>query len=86
MNSGKGTTVLILGILSLIICQLLGPVAWIMGNSALQESTDPNDRNLANIGRILGIIATVLMLLGILIWVLAMVGILGLGLWGSSRG
>ena len=31
----KGTTILVLGILSLVLCGLLGPFAWNMGNQAL---------------------------------------------------
>ena len=33
----QGTTILVLGILSLVVCQLLGPVAWVMGNNAIAE-------------------------------------------------
>ena len=66
----KSTTVLVLGILSLVCCGLLGPVAWVMGNTAVKEiDASPGryeGRDTANIGRILGIIATVLLVLGIL--------------------
>jgi hypothetical protein len=66
----QGTTVLVLGILSLVICGFLGPVAWIMGNNALAE-IDRNpaayaNRSTVNAGRICGIVATVLLALGIL--------------------
>lgn len=61
----QGTTILVLGILSLVVCQLLGPVAWIMGNNALKE-IDANPSRYANRGnvqggRICGIIASALM-------------------------
>jgi hypothetical protein len=72
----QGTTILVLGIVSLagaLLCGfllLLGPVAWIMGNTALAE-IDQNPMaysNRGNVqgGRICGIIATVLLVLGVL--------------------
>lgn len=66
----QGTTVLVLGILSLVICGLLGPVAWVMGSNALQE-IDRNplaytNRGSVVAGKICGIIATVLLGIGIL--------------------
>lgn len=73
------TTVLILGILSLIVCGVLGPFAWVIGGRALKEidaSPDTWDgRNEINIGRILGIVATILWLVVIGIFVL-------MALWG----
>jgi len=71
MSNGSGssnpTLILVLGILSIVCIPLLGPVAWIMGNKALQELDqgfgDPNSRGLVVAGRILGIIGTVLLVL-----------------------
>ena len=74
----NGTTILILGILSIVCCGLLGPVAWIMGNNALATLNagggDESQRNNANIGRICGIIGTVFLILGI-IWNVAFGGL-----------
>jgi hypothetical protein len=71
-SSSNATLILVLGILSLVCCGLLGPVAWIMGNNALRDIDagigNPSDRGLVVAGRILGIIATVLMVLVILIY------------------
>ncbi len=65
----RSTTVLVLGILSLVCCGVLGPVAWVMGNTAVREiDAAPGrytGRDAANIGRILGIIATVLLVVGV---------------------
>jgi hypothetical protein len=62
----KGMTVLVLGILSLVCCGPLGIVAWVMGNTALREiDAQPgrySNRQLVQIGRILGIIGGVLFL------------------------
>jgi hypothetical protein len=61
-----GTTVLVLGILSLVLCQLIGPFAWVKGNNALAE-IDRNpaaytNRGTVQAGRICGIVATCLLL------------------------
>lgn len=71
----QATTVLVLGILSLVVCGLLGPFAWAMGNRALRE-IDANPgayqgRSEANAGRICGIIATVLLILVVVLMVVA---------------
>ena len=67
------TTILILGICGLVLCQVLGPFAWSMGNKALREIDASNGqvggRDTVKVGRILGIIATVLLGLGLLAFV-----------------
>ena len=61
----QATTILILGICGLVLCQVLGPFAWSMGNKALREIDSSQGqlggRDTVNIGRILGIVATVIM-------------------------
>lgn len=68
-EDSQATTVLILGILSLVLCQILGPIAWVMGNKELAGIDagvrPPQNRGTAQAGRILGIISTVLMIIGI---------------------
>ena len=70
MKPHRGTLILVLGILGLVLCQPIGIAAWIMGKQDLAEMDagvmDPEGRQLTNIGKILGIIALVFMLLGIL--------------------
>jgi hypothetical protein len=73
----QGTTVLVLGILSLVICGVIGPFAWSIGNRALREidAAPPGYyRNRGNVaaGRICGIIATVLLIVGALVLVLVL--------------
>ncbi|HYN29015.1 MAG TPA: DUF4190 domain-containing protein [Dermatophilaceae bacterium] len=74
----KGMTILILGVLSLVCCSPLGIAAFVMGNKALQEiDAQPGrygNRQLVQIGRILGIIGTVLLVLSI-IWVVFLGGL-----------
>jgi hypothetical protein len=81
----QGTTILILGICGLVACQLLGPVAWVMGNNAIREiDANPyaySNRSSVQAGRICGIIATVLTVLWVLFMVLLFVP---LALTGSS--
>ncbi len=58
---------MVLGILSIVCCQIVGPVAWIMGNKALKEiDAAPgyySNRGSVQAGRIIGIVATVLLIL-----------------------
>jgi hypothetical protein len=70
----QGTIILILGILSLVCIQLLGPVAWVMGNKAIREiDANPGaytNRGTVNAGRICGIIGTALLVVGVVLWVI----------------
>jgi uncharacterized Tic20 family protein len=77
-EASQATTVLVLGIIGIVLCQLLGPVAWVMGNNELAAidagRRAPENRGTANAGRILGIISTVLLAIGVLIIVLLVAG------------
>ena len=74
----KGTTILVLGILSLVCCSPLGIAALVMGNTALREiDAQPGrygNRQTVAIGRILGIIGTVFLVLGV-VWFLFLGGL-----------
>jgi hypothetical protein len=60
----RGAAVLTLGILSLLVCAILGPIAWVMGSNDLREMADGRmDRSgegITRAGRIIGIVATIL--------------------------
>jgi hypothetical protein len=62
---------LVLGILSLVCCNLMGPVAWIIGHNegkAIREGrSSPAGEQYAKIGMILGIVGTVILSLCV-IW------------------
>jgi hypothetical protein len=77
MKPHRGTLILILGILSLVVCGFVGPVAWIMGNNDLKEIDagvmDPAGRGNVNAGRICGLIATVLMAIGLVVSVVVLI-------------
>ena len=69
-EASQATTILVLGIIGLILCQVLSPFAWVMGNreiEAIDAGRRPiENRSTANAGRILGIIGTVLLGIGII--------------------
>ncbi len=58
---------LVLGILGIVACGVCAPFAWVMGNRVLAEIDASNGalvgRDYANIGRICGIVGTVLLIL-----------------------
>jgi len=66
----QGTIVLILGILGIVMCGVLAPIAWIMGRKALREvdasGATVSNRGQLQAGMVCGIIGTVLWGLGIL--------------------
>jgi hypothetical protein len=62
---------LILGIIGLVFCQILAPVAWVVGRNA-ERKVDASGGTLsgrgeATAGKVLGIIGTVLLVVGIII-------------------
>ncbi|MCP9622326.1 DUF4190 domain-containing protein [Nocardia otitidiscaviarum] len=79
----QATTILVLGILGLVLCQLLGPVAWIMGSKARREIDASGGtlggRGNVTAGYVCGIVATCLMLLYFVIFAIA----IGAGLSSS---
>lgn len=72
-NHPQAITVLVLGILSLVLCGLVGPFAWGMGSRVVGEIEAAGGRwgghTEATIGRILGIVATVLLGLSVLFFI-----------------
>jgi hypothetical protein len=81
----QATTVLVLGIISLVLCQILGPFAWVMGNRVVREidaaGGTVGGRSTANAGRICGIIATALFGLGVLL----LIGVVLVALVAASQ-
>ncbi len=67
-NHPQATTTLVLGILGIVVCGLIGPFAWSMGNRVVREIDASGGRwggrTEANVGRILGIVSTVLLVAG----------------------
>ena len=64
-EQSQAVTVLVLGILSIVICQILGPFAWKMGNDELKAIAErrrsQEGQGMAQAGKICGIVGTVLL-------------------------
>jgi uncharacterized membrane protein len=73
----RGTTVLVLGILGLVVCPILGIIAWVMGNGDLREmqagQMDPTGQGMTKAGKICGMIGVILAIVVIGIWIIAVV-------------
>jgi hypothetical protein len=67
----RGTTVLVLGILGLLMCPILGVIAWTMARTDMAKmdagQMDPEGRGTTQAGMICGIIATVLLVLQLIV-------------------
>lgn len=65
--TSRATSVLVLGILSLVVCSVMGPIAWAMGNEELRRidigQTPGLTRGTVVAGRICGIVGTALLVL-----------------------
>jgi hypothetical protein len=79
----RGTTILVLGILSLVTgCGIiLGPIAWAMGSTDMGEiragRMDPDGEGMTNAGRICGMVATILTIISVVFFCL-MFALMGL--------
>ncbi len=83
-EQSQATTVLVLGILGIVICGILAPFAWSMGNKELAAidagRRSPENRGSANAGRILGIVGTVLLGISIIVLILIFAGSITVGI------
>ena len=79
MKPHRGTLILVLGILSLVLCAPVGIAAWIMGGSDLKEmaagTMDPTGRDTTKAGKICGMIGVALMVIGMVIGALFIFGL-----------
>lgn len=75
----RGVLILVLGILSLMICGIIGIFAWMMGKRDLalirSGRMDKEGESLTKVGYILGIVGTILFLLQLLLVTLYIAGI-----------
>lgn len=76
----RGGAVLTLGILGLVICFLLGVIAWVMANTDLREMNlglmDPAGRSMTQAGKICGIVSVVLAFVPLCIGLLALTAVI----------
>lgn len=90
MKPSRGGAVLTLGILGIVICFILGIIAWVMGSGDLREmkegKRDRSGEQLTKAGMICGIIGTALGILGVLWWLIAVViiGVSTPGVFGAG--
>lgn len=79
-NHPQAVTALVLGIVGLTICQICGPIAWVIGRRTVREidasGGQYGGRGLAQAGFITGIIATAILVLVIVVFLLATFGII----------
>ena len=77
MKPHRGAVILAFGILGLVVCQLFGVAAWVMADNDLKEMNrgymDPTGRDLTNVGRILGMVATALMAIPLVFGILILI-------------
>jgi hypothetical protein len=70
-NASNAVTSLVLGILGIVLCPLLGPVAWALGRKGEQEIDASGGavggRGMATAGKILGMVGTFFILLFLLV-------------------
>lgn len=88
MEPHRATTVLILGILSLVLCQPLGIAAWMMGSADLKKMKaglmDRSGEGQTQAGYVLGIISMVIMAISLLMMcvMFALMGFAGMAAQG----
>jgi len=70
VDHSRATTIFVLGLLSLVMCQILGPVALVMGNSYRKECAyaGVEPEGLGTAGWVMGIISSILMVISFVIF------------------
>jgi hypothetical protein len=65
VDHSQATTIFVLGLISVIMCNVLGPVALYLGNKYRQEcaAAGVNPEGLGTAGWVLGIVGTVILIL-----------------------
>lgn len=89
-EKSQAATALTLGLVGLVFCAIAAPFAWSIGNKELEAidagRRDPSKRDLANAGKILGIIGTVLFAASMVFLVVFVIFFGFLGIVGSTTG
>jgi hypothetical protein len=88
-QSSKATIAVVVGVLGIVCCGLLAPVAWYLGNEEIKAidagRLSETNRGMAQVGKILGIIGSILLILGLL-WVLFFGGMAVIGALTGGHG
>jgi hypothetical protein len=81
-QASKATMAVVMGVLGIICCGFLAPVAWYLGNEELKSidagRISETNRGMAQVAKILGIIGSILLALTLL-WILFFGGMAVLG-------
>lgn len=92
-SSSQAITAFVLGILGIVCCPLLSPIAWYLGNQeqrAIREGRSPAAGDgLAKVASILGIVGTAALCLGfiaLLLWLFFFGGLVVLGGMSAAAG
>ncbi|MCG8602581.1 MAG: hypothetical protein MI807_20725 [Verrucomicrobiales bacterium] len=90
MEPHRGTTILVLGILGIVLCQICGIIAWVMANKDIPKmeagTMDPEGLGQANAGKICGIISVILLALGLVFAVIYFIFIAAIVGGAASQG
>ena len=82
----RGTTVLVLGILGLVVCQICGIIAWVMANKDIPKmeagTMDAEGLGQTKAGKICGIISVVI--LAVVLVVYGIIFVVGVGAAASQ--
>lgn len=85
----RGTMILVLGILGLVLCVICGIIAWVMANADLRAmqagQMDRAGEGLTKAGKICGMISVILNVIGIGLW-LVMVLVMGAAAAAGAAG
>ncbi len=77
LKPDRGTVILVLGILGIVVCIICGIVAWVMANTDLREMDegimDSIGRSNTQTGRILGIVSVILNGVGIIVGIIMII-------------
>jgi TRAP-type C4-dicarboxylate transport system permease small subunit len=88
-QSSKATMAVVFGVLGIVCCGLLAPVAWYLAAEELKQINagriSEANRGMAQVAKILGIIGTILLVLGLL-WVIFFGGMAVLGALTGGAG
>ena len=88
-QSSRAVVAVVLGVLGIICCGLLAPVAWYLAGEELKSidagRLPENNRGMAQVAKILGIIGTIILGLGLL-WIVFFGGMTVLGALAGGNG
>jgi TRAP-type C4-dicarboxylate transport system permease small subunit len=88
-EQSQAATALVLGILSIVVCQLLGPFAWKLANNEIKGIAEgrrpPDSQGIAQAAKICGIVGTCFLAIGLAFLLFSLVALMaGFGIFVSE--